>query len=261
MLTGLQVPEPKPCYIRWQIKMSYINEALKKAQRDKDAGRTNYIRSIGKPGSMEHSFDKRAVYLFFIIILLVILLIYLKFGYQSEQGADISGEKTGNIQMAADDKSHNALPIIDKQHQPVQDEVKKDDKEKEIIKHRETLYTQATSFFKDGKLVEAESLFKAILAQDPGHIPSLNDMGVLSLHEGRYEDAIDFFEKAVKLKPKFANPYYNLACAYSLQNEGDKGMAYLLKAIEVDEKAKDWAKDDPDLQNLKEYAEFTLITN
>ena len=86
-------------------------------------------------------------------------------------------------------------------------------------------------------------------------------MGVLSLQEGKYEDAIYYFEKAVKLKPKFANPYYNLACAYSLQDEGDKGMAYLLKAIEVDEKVKDWAKKDPDLENLREYAEFTVITN
>ena len=133
--------------------------------------------------------------------------------------------------------------------------------EQNKIRQIEILYKQAVSFFKEKKIEAAKNIYKEILLQDPGHINSLNDMGVLFLHEGRYEDAISYLEKAVKLKPKFANPFYNLACAYSLQSEGEKGMAYLVKAIEVDEKVKDWAKQDPDLQYLKEYAEFTLITN
>lgn len=240
--------------------MSYINEALKKAQKDKDANHMGYIRSIGKLG-IKRSFDKRFIYLFFVIFLLVVSLIYSKLGKQAEQGPDIARGTISDMPAAVDGKKDNALAVADKQIQPAEDATQKENRGKEILRRRETLYTQATSFFKEGKLDKAEDIFKEILAQDPGHINTLNDMGVLSLQEGKYENAINFFEKAVKLKPKFANPYYNLACTYSLQNKGDKGMAYLLKAIEIDEKVKAWAKEDPDLENLKAYAEFTVITD
>ncbi|MGD9158752.1 MAG: tetratricopeptide repeat protein [Desulfobacteraceae bacterium] len=241
--------------------MSYINEALKKAQKDKDASNMGYIRSIGKPGSMERSFDKKYIYLFLIIFLLVVLLIYSKFGKQTEQGPDIGRGTISDAPEVIHKKKNNILAVTDNQLQSAEDVTEKEIREKEVLRHREALYTQATSFLKEGKLEKAENIFKEILVQDPGHIRSLNNMGVLSLNEEKYEDAIYFFEKAVKLKPKFANPYYNLACTYSLQNNGDKGMAYLLKAIEIDKNVKNWAKEDPDLENLKEYAEFTVITD
>ena len=256
----LRAQEPGLFCIRWRNKMSYINEALKKAQKDKDANRMGYIRSIGKSGSIERSFDKKFLYLFFIIIVLVALLLYLNPDRKSKQDLDIKIETRVNMPAAADDKKNNTLPVTDEQPKKTEDLFKIDSIENEIVSQSETRYTQGASLFKEGKLQDAEGIYREILEKDPGHINSLNDMGVLSLHEGRYEDAINFLEKAVKLKPKFANPYYNLACAYSLKNEGDKGMAYLLKAIEVDEKVKDWAKEDPDLVNLKEYAEFTVIT-
>jgi tetratricopeptide (TPR) repeat protein len=58
-------------------------------------------------------------------------------------------------------------------------------------------------------------------------------MGALYLHEGKYYDAINYLEKAVRIKPKFVTPCYNLACAYALNNEPEKGMAYLKKAISL----------------------------
>ena len=261
MLTGQQAPGPGLFYTRWQNKMSYINEALKKAQKDKDAVRRGYIYSIGKSGGTNRSFDKRFIYLSFIIILLAGLLIFLKLEKPSEQDHDTARESIGNIPEEVDDKNDNPLPVIDKQDQSIEDITEKANSKKENESNQEKLYAQAASLFKDGKLKEAEDIYKGILKQDPGDINSLNDLGVLFLHEGKYEDAINSLKKAVILKPKFANPYYNLACAYSLQNKGEKGMTYLLKAIEVDKKVKDWAKEDPDLDNLREYAEFTVITN
>ena len=255
-----RAPEPGLFYIRWRNKMSYINEALKKAQKDKDANRMGYMRSVGKYGSIERSFDKRFLYLFLIIILLIGLLLYSKFGRHTEQALEIKKETIVDIPVANKDKKNNALPVTEKQLQTAEVEIKKSNSEKDIDSQMEALYTQAVSLLKNGNVLEAKGIFREILAQDPGHINSLNDMGVLSLHERNYEEAINFFEKAVRLKPKFANPYYNLACAYSLTNERDKGMAYLSKAIEVDEKVKDWAKADPDLEYLKEYIEFRVIT-
>ena len=258
---GPPAPEPGLFCIRWRNKMSYINEALKKAQRDKDAGQSGYIHSIGKSGSTERPFDKRYIYLIFIIILLIASLIYLRIGRQPGQTTVISGKITKAMPVSEDNRNNKTLPAIDKKNGSAEAIPKEDNRKKEIVSNVEALYRQAVSFFKDGNLQKAKDIYKEILEQDPGHIESLNDMGVMALHDGRYEDAVNFFKKAVRLKPNFVNPYYNLACAYSLQNEGKKGMNYLLKALEVDKRVKDWAKEDSDLQNLRKFAEFTLITN
>lgn len=258
---GLPAPEPGPFCIRWQSKMSYINEALKKAQKDKDTGRIGYMHSIGRSGSAERSFDMKFIFLIFIIILLLVFLIYLKFGGQAGQNTDKTRKISVDVPVSDKQYARSNIPVAENNNRPKKGIMEQDNNELNKIRQNETLYKQAVSFFKENKIEEAKDIYKEILVQDPGNINSLNDMGVLFLHEGRYEDAINYLRKAVKLKPKFANPFYNLACAYSLQNEGEKGMACLLKAIEVDEKVKDWAKEDPDLQNLKGYAEFKLITN
>ena len=253
-------PEPGPFCIRWQTKMSYINEALKKAQKDKDAERIGYMHSIGKSGRAKNSFDIRFIFLIFIIFLLLVLLIYPRFGNQAGQEIKNSAGESSEIPVPDKQNDKKNIPVIENQNRPKEDIIEKNSNDIIKITQREMLYKQAVLLIKDNKIDEAKNIYLKILIEDPGHINSLNDMGVLFLHEGRYEDAIRYLEKAVKLKPKFANPFYNLACAYSLQNEGEKGMAYLLKAIEVDENVKNWAKQDPDLQNLKGYAEFTLIT-
>ena len=261
-MTGLQAPEPGPFCTRWQSKMSYINEALKKAQKDKDSGRIGYMHSIGKSGSAERSIDMKYILLISIIILLLVFLVYLKFGGQVTQDTNVENTGKASIKKSVPKKRYsNNIQVKGEITPPKEDITEQDNNELEKISQREIFYKQAVSLINENKLEEAKDIYIEILTQDPGHINSLNDMGVLFLHERNYEDAINYLAKAVKLKPKFANPFYNLACAYSLQNEGEKGMAYLLKAIEVDEKAKDWAKQDPDLENLKEYAEFSLITD
>lgn len=235
--------------------MSYINEALKKAQKDKDANRMGYMHSIGKSGNMERSFDKRYIYLSLIVILLAALLIYLKPGKQAVHDTEVRAETIIPKPAAVDDvKKNKVMPVTDKKQNPVNDILKIENREKEPSEQMEKRYAQAASLLKEGNLKGAEDIFREILAQDPGHSNSLNDMGVLYLHERKYEEAIDFFEKALRLKPGFVNPYYNLACVYSLQNEGEKSMTYLLKAIEIDKKVKEWAKEDPDLEYLRSYA-------
>lgn len=236
--------------------MSYINEALKKAQKDKDAGRIGYMRSIGKSGSTKRSFDIRIILLVSVIILFLLFFLYYRSWKQ------VSQDTKDTVEIIV----HKPVPNKQKNNMvQVRESINPSKKNRTTAENNdqneiEILYKKAVSFFEDNKIEEAKNIYKKILLQDPGHINSLNDLGVLFLQEGRYDDAIRHLEKAVKLKPGFVNPVYNLACAYSLRNEGEKGMKYLQKAVEIDEKAKEWASQDPDLQNLMEYAEFTLLT-
>ena len=240
--------------------MSYINEALKKAQKNKDIRQADYIRSIGKASGEKRFPGKKYFYFFLMVLCIFLFLSYSGFEGPSERTPVVDRNTTREIPASESNKAHQSLPDMDKKDLVTSSVAEDDGYEEEIINQIETLYKKAVSFFEKGKTQTAEDIFKEILALDPGHINSLNDMGVLSLQQGKYDDAISYLEKAVKLKPDYVNPYYNLACAYSLQNKKDKGMAYLKRAIEVDEKVKDWVKNDPDLKNLKQNTEFMVFT-
>lgn len=231
--------------------MSYINEALKKAQKNKDANHIGYIRSIGKAGGLERFFDKKFVYITLVIILAILVLIYYRFEKKTDEKQRVS-RLTVDLPVQDNSGLNSKLPDTGNLFH-AEDVLKADENKEEIMNQREALYKEAVSFFEKGKLQEAEDIFKTILSRDPGHVNSLNDMGVLSMQNGKYEDAIRYLEKAVKLKPDYVNPYYNLACTYSILNETEKGMTYLNKAVEIDKNVKDWANKDPDLQNLKNY--------
>jgi len=51
--------------------------------------------------------------------------------------------------------------------------------------------------------------------------------------DGRIEDAIDTYNKAIEISPHYPTPYYNLGILY--RDRGDYGLAvsYLEKAIEI----------------------------
>ena len=239
--------------------MSYINEALKKAQKNKDAGHIDYMRTMGKAGGTERFSDKRLIYISVIIIFIFLILLYIKIGDPFGRKPE-SLRKTAEAVKATDSSQNNKnLPVISEKSSPVKKAAEIDTSKADIISQREALYKQAASLFEKGRIQEAKDIYTKILSQDPGHINSLNDMGVLAMKQGEYKDAINYLEKAVRLKPDYVTSYYNLACAYSLLNDPDKGMDYLLKAITIDKKVKDWAEKDPDLRNIVESARFKVL--
>ena len=60
--------------------------------------------------------------------------------------------------------------------------------------------------------------------------------GVNYLEQGKYEQAIGNFNKAIELNPKYANAYYNRGVAYYSKGEYDKAIADYTKAIELNPK-------------------------
>ena len=235
--------------------MSYINEALKKAQKNKDARHIGYIHSLGKAGRAEYFFKKRYICLASIVILALLIFFYSRF--EGLSGQDSRTTLKAGENMPLTDGSfvpENKISGLNRATSPENNVTEVDSNEDKTLSQVEAHYKEAVSLLKKGETKEAKDMFKEILSLDPGHINSLNDMGVLSMQQGKYEDAITYLEKAVRLKPDYANPYYNLACIYSMQYEREKGMEYLIKAIDINESVKSWAKEDPDLNNLiKEY--------
>ena len=84
----------------------------------------------------------------------------------------------------------------------------------------------------------------------------LNNLGVIYIQEGKYSEARNSLENAIRLKPEYIDPYYNSACLYALKGEVRKSLNNLKQAISLDKSVREWARKDRDLQNLRGVPEF-----
>ena len=112
-------------------------------------------------------------------------------------------------------------------------------------------YQKARAFHRGGRLPEAGIWYEKVISMDPGHVEALNNLGVLHLHKKNYSAARKCFEKAIRLKPDYVDPHYNLACVSAATGQVKQGLRYLGKAISMDPGVKGWAQKDPDLDPLR----------
>jgi tetratricopeptide (TPR) repeat protein len=68
----------------------------------------------------------------------------------------------------------------------------------------------------------------------PDSTAALNGLGILQMHNGEYDQAIDFFLRSIKANPYFPNSYINLAIAYENKGEKQTALEYYRKFIEMD---------------------------
>ena len=122
-----------------------------------------------------------------------------------------------------------------------------------------TLYAQALALQKKGKLKKAKELYNAALKHSPGLVSALNNLGTIYMSEKNYPAARGVFEKAIRIDSGYVDPYYNLACLHATKKDIKRSLFYLKKAISVDKNARKWAKSDKDLQNLRGHREYEEI--
>ena len=211
--------------------MSFINEALKKAQKERDAG---YLKDcgilIGRGKELEVSTRRQFGWSLPLIALLLCAL--LTYSWLDSGG-----------------RQKSITPVSTYKTPPSPPEPVKIDKVK-------ALYDKARVFHKNGGLQDARRLYQEVLRVDPGYVDALNNLGVIYLHERDFAAAQNYLEKAIRLNPKYADIYYNLACLNALQGEVSQSFVYLKKAITLNHEVHDWAQKDTDLTNLRNLPEF-----
>ncbi|TFG93580.1 MAG: tetratricopeptide repeat protein [Syntrophobacterales bacterium] len=123
----------------------------------------------------------------------------------------------------------------------------------------DTLYKRALGYQKKGEVERAEEEYKNILRIEPGHVFSLNNLGVIYMVRGRSQDAAQMFERSIKTKGDYVNPYYNLACLYSQKEDIPRALDYLERAMLINNDVKNWAKNDRDLDRLRQSAGYARV--
>lgn len=114
----------------------------------------------------------------------------------------------------------------------------------------EARYGEALLAQRNGDLRKAEALYRKALTHDPGHVRALNNLGVIYLAQGERGKAVAVLGRAVVLNRDYADPYYNLACLYARANEIEESLWYLKIAATLDGNVIDWVKKDADMRKV-----------
>ena len=243
--------------------MSYIHEALKKAQVERDLGKGPYS-GIPVPRRKKSFFTVKRT-LFLAASLLMVLLAFagyswwdLKVGKQHVAPTDIRRTTTPQNRRVKPPDVRRASPTsTESAGRPTRAAAPRPQ-----VKSREDIaesYQKARAFHREGRLPEAGIWYEKVISMDPGHVEALNNRGVLHLHNKKYSAARKCFEKAIRLKPDYVDPYYNLACVSAATGQMQQGLRYLGKAVSMDPGVKGWAQKDPDLDPLRASPRFKAI--
>ena len=84
------------------------------------------------------------------------------------------------------------------------------------------------------KLNVAQDLYNQILKIDPGHVSTLNNLGVIFKELGELQKAKSCYEKAIEINPSYADAHNNLGAIFHELGEHQKAVSCYEKAIEID---------------------------
>ncbi len=246
--------------------MSHINSALKKAQKEKDSIYKRYGHitpaTVGNKITFRKIGSIIAAAVALISLAAIVILIFennIHYTKDKSTGGENIVAKQARIPKAETGKTE----IEPADHMSTSNEKVEDleafEKAGLMKPGVDILYEKAQDWYQKSDFDGAFAGYEKVLTIEPDHPFALNNLGVIYMKRGGTETAEEMFRKAIDLKADYVDPYYNLACLYSLSGNISKSLYYLGMAASINNSVKNWAKDDKDLQNLRESAQFSEI--
>jgi len=94
-------------------------------------------------------------------------------------------------------------------------------------------FGQAASLHEQGRLWEAEQLYKTVLRADERHFGALCRLGAIRLQQGRFEDAAGLFRRALKVDKISADAHQGLAFALTGLERFEDAVRHYEKALVI----------------------------
>lgn len=118
-------------------------------------------------------------------------------------------------------------------------------KEMEKLPPVERHFRMAQDYHARGKLDDAINELDLALKEDPKHVPSNCELGIIYMGQGNYDKAIEQLNKTLELDPNYPKTHYALANAYARKPNPDVKMArkHLDEAIRLGYHAVPWFLD------------------
>jgi tetratricopeptide (TPR) repeat protein len=100
-----------------------------------------------------------------------------------------------------------------------------------------SVFRQAFLLDQQGKITEAEQLYRIVLDADPDSAETHHNLGTLLVRLNRLEEAITHFEKALAIRPDSMESRNNLANVLARLNRLDQSIVEFEKALDVSRRA------------------------
>lgn len=97
----------------------------------------------------------------------------------------------------------------------------------------ELAFQLAMGHRQSGRLAEAESLLRQIVAVQANHFYAWQQLGLVALQQGRPAEAVEFIRKAIALQPKDAAAYSDLGVAYRFLGNLEESIASFRHALQL----------------------------
>ncbi|MBW8709067.1 MAG: tetratricopeptide repeat protein [Alphaproteobacteria bacterium] len=117
------------------------------------------------------------------------------------------------------------------------------------------LYGKALALHQQGRLAEAEPLYRQVLAAHPGDFASQHMLGVLKGQQGRVDEASALLEGAVKAQPRHAGALVNYGNILSLAGRFAEALQSYDRALAIAPDADTLTNRGNTLQSLSRPAE------
>jgi protein O-GlcNAc transferase len=92
----------------------------------------------------------------------------------------------------------------------------------------------AQTLLGDGRLAEATSIYRAVLARDPQHWASASALASIALQTGKLENAIQLYSALIERRPDFVEGYYKRGNAHNKLESWSAALADYDRAIALD---------------------------
>jgi protein O-GlcNAc transferase len=92
-------------------------------------------------------------------------------------------------------------------------------------------FARALRLHEAGQTVEAETIYRRILAEEPRHVGALLLLGTLAQESGRLDEARQLLEQALALDDRMPELHYGLAVVLQAQGEADTAIARYRQAV------------------------------
>lgn len=91
----------------------------------------------------------------------------------------------------------------------------------------------ALTWRQTGHWRDSETLWRYVISAEPGIELAHNNLGVALKAAGRYDEAMEEFKKAVRLKPRYPDAVFNIGNTFLLQGRGRLARPYFEEALRL----------------------------
>jgi len=96
------------------------------------------------------------------------------------------------------------------------------------------IYNEALKEQQSGRIKEAKTIYRQVLAIQPNHVETLNNLGVIAIREGNTQEALFYFKKILEYQKSYSKAYNNIGLIAMKDGNYQLAEEYLRKAVSLE---------------------------